>query len=73
MVKDIELSLEDVDPEIALEDFDEKREEYHQWLTEASENNCSNTAFSDEFTKMRTLLHERCLSRLSEKRVHEET
>ena len=72
MVNVMKHALEDVEPETQLEDCDEELETYHQWLKEVSENNFANTAFSDEFTRMRSLLHERCVSRSSKKRAREE-
>ena len=59
----MKISLEDCAEE-ALE-FDELGlERYRQWLNKATEKNYPVYTFSDEFTKMRSLLHERFSSHL---------
>ena len=47
--------------EEAFEDWEEEEEykQFCQWLNVASEESYEPTPFSDEFTKMRSLLHER--------------
>ena len=47
-----------------LERYDSDIERYRQWKEKVS-NNSTNITYSDEFTKMRSMLHERCISRLS--------
>jgi len=73
MLNVMKKSLEEVEPETQLEHYDEELDKYRQWLKDVSKTNFTNTAFSDEFTKMRSLLHERCVSRLSKKRDRDET
>ena len=73
MVNVMKESLEEVEPETQLEHYEEELDKYRQWLKEVSKNNFTNTTFSDEFTKIRSLLHERCMSRLSKKRNRDES
>ena len=47
-----------------LERYHSDIERYRQWKEKVS-NNSTNITYSDEFTKMRSMLHERCISRLS--------
>ena len=58
IVEAMKFSLEDC-AERVLEDWDEDIENYRQWLKEVSGKNYATSTFSDEFTKMRSLLHER--------------
>ena len=47
------------DPVDAFVEWEDENEPYCQWMNEVSEENYTTKTYSDEFTKMRSLLHER--------------